>query len=470
MSRPIVPPAAPFQGAAKNPAGKSKTKKTTNRPAAFAPRQPYFRRLELMSSQSKLIFRMVVLALVTGNMVSKTFLHQLLPYGSPVELVERPKPLKIDKTDTLLQFRHGQTQRIYQRMHAGEAKLLNGPETVVIHPKTGDLYVMTADANLLLLRDLQTNPKDATRGTAQTTRLHSLGSGRPLGGAFTRDGKTLYIADAVLGLTRIQNPTDPKSKLELVVDEVAIPREDGTMELSRLWYADDVTIGPKTGMVYFTDASDIPADRIGYQKKARWDALFASKLDLVRGQATGRILEYNPTTDTTRVLVDNLKFANGIAVDRDETYLLVSQTFGPRMSKYHLKGDLAGTLEAVLEPEQMTGYPDGADCAWDGPSKCFAAIPSAYSPIHSLYSLLPDPLDRIVRVMLMMLPRWLAPPVTKYGGIVEMDPDTKDYRYIQDPTGQDLAMLTGVTYHNNKLYLGSLENDYIGVYTLQATA
>jgi sugar lactone lactonase YvrE len=250
------------------------------------------------------------------------------------------------------------------------------------------------------------------------------------------------------------------------------PLANGTQHHSRLWYADDVVIGPKSGNVYFTDATDIPSDRIRTTKRGdnphHWDTLYASQVDLIRGQKTGRVIEYNPSTDTTRVLVDGLSFANGIAVDKDETYLIVSQTFGPRLSKYHLKGDQAGSLETVLEPDQLTGYPDGADCAWDGKTKCYAAIPSAFSPIHALYNKIPDPFDRVLRAMLMLLPRWLAPPVQKYGGVVEVDISTKEYRYIQDPTGCDVKMITGVTGYKDKLYLGSLENNYIAVYNLHA--
>ena len=38
---------------------------------------------------------------------------------------------------------------------------------------------------------------------------------------------------------------------------------------------------------------------------------------------------------------------------------------------------------------------------------------------------------------------------------------------LQDPRGEDIGMLTGVTLWDEKLYLGSLHNDYIGVYDLQ---
>ncbi|GKZ00314.1 hypothetical protein MPSEU_000984300 [Mayamaea pseudoterrestris] len=478
MSRPIVPPAAPFHASgAKSNSKTSKTNKSGKGASSAAAmknkhqfrRTPRRSRLEIMSSQTKLIFRITAFALIMGQLLSKTYFDYLLPHGRPEKLSERPSPLPIDRNSDLLRFRHGRTQRIYERVEENVKPKLHGPETVVINPKTGDLYVMTANARLLQLSDLEIDSNDATRVTAKATDLHSLGAGRPLGGAFTADGKTLYVADAVLGLTRLHNPTDPKAKVELVVDTIATKNTNGTLVHERLWYVDDVCIGPKSGNVYFTDATDIAPERFGHKQKAHWDTLFASKLDLVRGRPMGRVLEYNPTTDTTRVLVGDLNFANGIAVDKDEQYLIVSQTFGPRVSKYYLKGDKAGTLETILGPNQLTGYPDGADCAWEGNRKCYAVLPSAFSPIHALYSKLPDPMDRVLRVILLLLPRWLAPRVQKYGGIVEFDPMTKVHRYIQDPTGKDIAMLTGVTIYNNKLYLGSLENDYIGVYTLEAS-
>jgi hypothetical protein len=66
----------------------------------------------------------------------------------------------------------------------------------------------------------------------------------------------------------------------------------------------------------------------------------------------------------------------------------------------------------------------------------------------------------------MLLPPALAPKPKPYGGLYEFDAETGNLTVIQDPTGQDIGMLTGVTVHDNKLYLGSLRNDYIGVYSL----
>lgn len=435
----------------------------TNRPSQRARR-----RFEIVSAQTKVTLRITVLALITGHFVQKTFREQLLPHGPPGRLLDRPSFLGIDASNTLLQLKHGNTQKIYERQEDNSQKKssskVKGPETVIVHPKTGALFVMTHDARLLLLSDLEEQGDDITRVTAKVTDLHSLGVGRPLGGKFTPDGKTLYIADAVLGLTRLQYPMEAKSKLELVVDSIPTIDDSGNMENARLLYVNDLCIGPKTGNIYFTDASNVAPDRVGISK---WDTMYAAKIDLVRGTKAGRVLEYNPYTDTTRVLADGLSFANGIGIDKDETFLIVAETFVPRIAKYYLKGEKQGTIETVLGSEQLAGYPDGADCAWDGNQKCYTVMPSSIVPLHKLWNWIPHPFDMPLRVFIMLLPRWLAPPTTKYGAVIEFDPVTKEHRYIQDPKGQDLAMLTGVTIHKNKLYLGSLTNDFIGLYSLE---
>lgn len=66
-----------------------------------------------------------------------------------------------------------------------------------------------------------------------------------------------------------------------------------------------------------------------------------------------------------------------------------------------------------------------------------------------------------------MLPKEWLPETEPYGGITVIDPETSSYvGLIQDPTGQDIGHITGVTVYDNKLFLGSLSNDFIGVYDL----
>jgi hypothetical protein len=139
----------------------------------------------------------------------------------------------------------GKLQKIFERVEKDKPRLLKGPETVFFDDN-GVMYTTTDDANLITLTDFQTEADGKI--TAKTTLLADV-VGRPLGAKFT--GDTLYMADAALGLTRIRNPHDPKSKLELVATTV----KDGGKE-TRIQFADDLAIGPKTGMVYFTDGTN----------------------------------------------------------------------------------------------------------------------------------------------------------------------------------------------------------------------
>jgi ATP-dependent Lon protease len=67
----------------------------------------------------------------------------------------------------------------------------------------------------------------------------------------------------------------------------------------------------------------------------------------------------------------------------------------------------------------------------------------------------------------MMVPPGLTPKPQPYAGIAIFDAENSKYLgLIQDPKGQDVKALTGITFHGNKLYLGSLHNDYIAVYDL----
>ena len=85
-----------------------------------------------------------------------------------------------------------------------------------------------------------------------------------------------------------------------------------------------------------------------------WDLMYASKVEALRGP-TGRLLQYNPSTDEVTVLARNLYFANGVAVAEDESYLVFVETFYSRVTKYFLKGEKKGSMEYVID-----GYPSPA--------------------------------------------------------------------------------------------------------------
>jgi len=225
-----------------------------------------------------------------------------------------------------------------------------------------------------------------------------------------------------------------------------------------------LSLNPLRTNHYAGIATDIMPDRVGTRT---WDTMYAAKLDLMRGKRMGRLLEYDPNTHQVRVLAKNLWFANGIGVDKDESYIFMAETFALQLVKYHLTGPKANTVEVVVESHQMAGFPDGADCAIVGrKTKCFAVMPSAMVPLVKLIHKVPYPFDKYLRNLVMALPKKMAPKIKPYGGIIQVDPDTNEIQYFQDPNALDIGHLAGVTVRKNSLYLGSLKNNFVGVYDL----
>lgn len=139
----------------------------------------------------------------------------------------------------------GKLTKIFERVSPGQSPLMKGPETIFFDDH-GAMYATTEEGNLIRLTDMETD--ESGKMTVKATIVKDLGNGRPLAGKFL--GDTLYVADPVLGLTRVQNVADPKSKVEIVATTVM---DDG--KESRIRYADDVAVAPQSGMVYFTDGT-----------------------------------------------------------------------------------------------------------------------------------------------------------------------------------------------------------------------
>ena len=201
------------------------------------------------------------------------------------------------------------------------------------------------------------------------------------------------------GLTRIRNPLDPQSKVELIANSVTLP--DGSV--SQLLYTNDLAVGPVSGKIYFTDSSTVVPSRV---QTRTWDTMYGAKYDIFCARPTGRLLEYDPVADKVTVLASGFRFSNGLGVAGDESYLIMNETGGFRIWKYHLKGSQKGEMEVIVS--KMPGYPDGLSCS-PSTGQCFSVMPSSIVPLHKLTAKLPDFMDVLLRHLLLALPRKLAP-------------------------------------------------------------
>jgi sugar lactone lactonase YvrE len=397
------------------------------------------------------------------------FIDVLLPHG-PAHII--PRAVLLTKFSTVdysnESFLNVKLSKIYENLPEGKQPLIRGPETPVVNPKTGKLYVLTEDGNLVRLNNSKQKVSPSSHTPIQnvdTTLVVNLGPGRPLGGKFTCDGKTLYIADTLLGLVRVRNVEKKKSQSKVEIVASSVVDKEGNE--SRILYANDVDIGPVTGHVYFTDSTDIAPERLNTYK---WDTMTGYKRDYSRGKPTGRLLRYNPTTDEVDILATGIWFANGVAVmDKDESSLMISETPMARLLKYHLKGPKMGTMEVTVK--KLPGYPDGVACSFEM-GMCYAPMPSMAVPLFVKMANLPEKLNASIRTLLLMLPTRILNMIkpVRYGGVVEVQvqmgqdsPKGDEFTILQDPHAKEIHMLTGAATFKNKLFLGSLSNKFIGV-------
>ena len=179
------------------------------------------------------------------------------------------------------------------------------------------------------------------------------------------------------------------------------------------------------------------------------------------------------------MLLDGLWFANGVAVDRNEDYVIVTETSKLREIQYNLNDNDDDDDDDEYKNDDLTkilvdslpGFPDGLTCDRDSGEKdqvCYAAMPSPKIPLINILNAVPASISMFLRTLLLQLPAsaFGAIKPVKYGGVARIHTRSGDMSILQDPKGEEIGLITGLTVFDKKLYMGSLKNDFVGVYDL----
>ena len=302
-----------------------------------------------------------------------------------------------------------------------------GPEHIVIGPD-GKLYTTVSSGNILRM-----NPD----GSAQEVFANT--GGRVLGFDFDAQGH-LIAADAVKGLLSIS----PAREVRVLTDKV-----NG----DPIRYADAVVVA-KNGKLYFSDASTrfAPKD---------WGGTFeASILDILEQSSTGRILEFDPATQTTRVLATGLSFANGVALNQSETSLFVNETGKYRVWKLDVNAQNLNLMAAPTPQgakllfDNLPGYPDNLMRGRDG--KIWLGFAKPRNPTIDNFANKPW-----LRALTLRLPRAMWPIPQAYGHVMAFTEDGQVVADLQDPSGA-YPETTAVTETADRLYIQSLHAKGLG--------
>lgn len=199
---------------------------------------------------------------------------------------------------------------------------------------------------------------------------------------------------------------------------------------------------------------------------------------------SGRLLHYERKTGKVTVVLDNLWFANGVAISPDEEFVVVVETHGSRIQKYYLKGAKKGQSEVFVEG--LPGVPDNVTPDEDGLWIGLVVSADPQNPMLP-HSLAPLPLVRkfIVRLLhLIEMPftfitnmypnpytKRIAYHIGSFQGfsftfpkrttIVRTDWNGKVIGSLHG-FDQSVTQVSHVMELDNYLYIGSPYNDYIG--------
>lgn len=251
--------------------------------------------------------------------------------------------------------------------------------------------------------------------------------GRPLGLHFDPRGN-LIVADADRGLLAVR----PDGKLELLANTAGgVPFR----------FTDDVDIA-RDGKIYFSDASHKFS-----QAEYRQDAL--------EHRPNGRLLVYDPATGQTRILLDSLYFANGVAISPDQQFVLVNETWKYRVRRYWLAGAQAGRSDIFID--RLPGFPDGISS--NGKDRFWLALASPRNPLVDKLAQHP-----FLRKMIARLPESIQPDAIPYGFVIGLDLQGRITDNLQSTSGIPYSMITSVQAAGDTLYLGSLKERAIGRY------
>lgn len=294
----------------------------------------------------------------------------------------------------------------------------HGPEGTAFDAQ-GRLFTGLEDGRIL-----RVNVADAS-----TVELANTG-GRPLGMDFDAAGN-LIIADAIQGLISMA----PDGKLTTLATD---------FEGKRMKFVDDLAIA-KDGMIYFSDASqrhDIGSDI----------------QELFERRPSGRLISYNPANGELKLLLDDLYFANGVALSSDESFVVVNETFEHQIMRYWLKGPKAGTSDVFVQ--NMPGFLDNITEAPGG--GFWLAVVAPRTP--DLDSLVDKPFLRKVIWRINELTG--ATQVQAHSYAVKLDEAGEELVSLEDDSGH-IFMMTSVLEYEGQLYLGSLSNNAIGIIAAQ---
>jgi len=178
----------------------------------------------------------------------------------------------------------------------------------------------------------------------------------------------------------------------------------------------------------------------------------------LRGEASGQLLSYDPVTHQVKEVLENIAYANGVAISADGSFVAVVETNTCRVLRRWLKGPKKGSTDTLID--RLPGFPDGISLSSDG--GFWLSLVTPLSPVMKWlgpYRLLRQVFSHAVHSLLPFVAK-------KRGCIVKLSPSGQPLETLLDADGSHISTVSAVTEHKGMLFLGNLGGDFISVVKL----
>ena len=197
------------------------------------------------------------------------------------------------------------------------------------------------------------------------------------------------------------------------------------------------------GTIWFSDSST----RYGIEQ---W------KDDFVQDTRTGRLLRRDPD-GTVTVVLDDLAFANGVALSLDQRYVAVAESGARTVVRRWLQGPRTGERDLLVG--DLPGYPDNISRGSDG--LIWVTIGSPTDPVVERLQKAP----MLLRKAVTRIPERFQPAPAQTIRVQAYDDDGALVHDV-DLDDPGYHMVTGVREHDGRVWMGSLHEPAVAVHDL----
>ncbi|XP_062079744.1 protein STRICTOSIDINE SYNTHASE-LIKE 10-like [Humulus lupulus] len=318
-----------------------------------------------------------------------------------------------------------------------------GPESLAVDPRGRGPYAGVADGRILRWEGdglgwsefavTSSHREECVRVFAPEME-HICG--RPLGLKFHKKTGNLYIADAYFGL-RVVGPNGGLAA-PLLTHVHGQP----------LLFTNDIDIDEDKDLIYFTDSSTT------FQRRQ----FFSSAMS---GDKTGRLLKYNISSKEVTVLLKDLAFANGVALSKDRSFVLVAETTNSRILKLWLHGPNVGNVDVFAK---LPGYPDNIRRNQNG--EFWVALHSKKGAISNLIVSKSWTGNILLKLPLSVKQLHYIMGGKAHATAIKLSEDGNVLDVLEDCEGKRLRFISEVEENKGKLWIGSVLMPFIGIYNL----